>query len=52
MVCDVLCHNSQDRNGQELYTLDEVSYEVGYMFYYSEIFFSLNDLFIKMFLKR
>ena len=28
MVHDILCHNSQERNGQELYTLDQVSYEV------------------------
>ena len=28
-VYDILCHNSQDWNGQELYTLDQVSYEVG-----------------------
>ena len=27
MAYDILCHNSQDGNGQELYTLDYVSYE-------------------------
>ena len=28
MVYDILCHNSRNGNGQELYTLDQVSYEV------------------------
>ena len=29
IVYDILCHDSKDGNGQELYTLDQVSYEVG-----------------------
>ena len=28
MVDDILCHNSQDGNGQELYTVGQVSYEI------------------------
>ena len=29
MVYDILCHNSQDVNGKEIYTLHRVSYDVG-----------------------
>ena len=28
MVYDILCRNSQDGNGQDIYTFDQVSYEV------------------------
>ena len=28
MIYDILCRNSQDKNEQELYTFDQVSYEV------------------------
>ena len=39
MVYDILCRNSQDENGQEIYTFHQVSYEVknGKVFNYSEI---------------
>ena len=53
MVYDILCHNNQDGSGQELYTLDQVSYEEdGKVFNYSYILFSLNYFFIKLFFKR
>ena len=54
MVYDILCRNSQDENGQELYKFDQVSDEVknGKVLNYSKIFLSLNDFFIKMFFKR
>ena len=53
MVYDIVCRNSQNGNGQELYTFDQVSYGVknGKVFNYSEILFSLNDFFINMFCK-
>ena len=44
MVYHILCHNNQDGKGQELYTLDQVSYEVGI---WKDVYF-----FIKMFIKR
>ena len=38
MVCDILCRNSQDGNGQVFKTFDQVSYEVknGKVFNYSD----------------
>ena len=53
LVYDILCRNSQDENGEELFTFDQVSYEVknGKVFNNSEIPLSFNDFFIKMLFK-
>ena len=46
MVYDILCRNSQDGNEQELYTFDQVSYEVRKWKSYSEVLLSHNNFFI------
>ena len=54
MVYDILCRNCQDENGQELYTFDQVSYEVKNMercLIIPRFFFALLKKSLRCFLK-
>ena len=53
MVYGILCRNSQDGNGQEFYTFDQVSYKVKKIescLIFPEILLSLNDFSLRCFL--
>ena len=55
MVYDILCRNSQDGNGQELYTFYQVPYEVGKLekcLIIPRFFLAFMIFFIKVFFKR